>query len=83
MERALEYARKNSSLKWYDYLYYRVMERFKGVNEISIEAGDMEDLLKKNEYLDIQDFVQEAQQKDIDQARKNAEQQARNKKFRG
>ncbi|KAB3178456.1 hypothetical protein F9047_11015 [Escherichia coli] len=59
------------------------MERFKGVNEISIEAGDMEDLLKKNEYLDIQDFVQEAKQKDIDQARKNAEQAARTKKFKG
>lgn len=60
------------------------MERFKGVNEISIESGDMDDLLKKNEYLDIQDFVQEAKQKDIDQARKNAEQAARtNKRFRG
>ncbi len=59
------------------------MERFKGVNEISIESGDMDDLLKKNEYLDIQDFVQEAQQKDIDQARKNQEQAARNKKFKG
>ncbi|QQG33324.1 hypothetical protein [Pectobacterium phage PcCB7V] len=59
------------------------MERFKGVNEISIEAGDMDDLLKKNEYLDIQDFVQEAKQKDIDQARKNAEQAARMKKFKG
>lgn len=60
------------------------MERFKGVNEISIESGDMDDLLKKNEYLDIQDFVQEAKQKDIDQARKNAKQAARtNKKFRG
>ncbi|QPI18068.1 hypothetical protein POP15_020 [Pectobacterium phage POP15] len=59
------------------------MERFKGVNELSIESGDMEDLLKKNEYLDIQDFVQEAQQKDIDQARKNQEQAARNKKFKG
>lgn len=59
------------------------MERFKGVNEISIESGDMDDLLKKNEYLDIQDFVQEAQQKDIDQARKNQELAARNKKFKG
>ena len=43
----------------------------------------MEDLLKKNEYLDIQDFVQDAKQKDIDQANKNAEQAARNKKYRG
>jgi len=59
------------------------MERFRGVNELSIEAGDMEDLLKKNEYLDIQDFVQEAQQKDIEQARKNADQTAKNKKFKG
>lgn len=59
------------------------MERFKGVNEISIESGDMDDLLKKNEYLDIQDFVQDVQQKDLDQARKNQEQAARNKKFKG
>lgn len=59
------------------------MERFKGVNEISIEAGDMEDLLKKNEYLDIQDFVQEAKDRDIEQARKNSEIQARNKRMRG
>lgn len=59
------------------------MERFKGVNEISLEAGDMEDLLKKNEYLDIQDFVQEAKDRDIEQARKNAEIQARNKRLRG
>lgn len=80
----MEFTRKNSSLKWYDYLYYRVMERFKGVNEMTIEAGDMDDLLRKNEYLDIQDFVQEAQQKDIDQARKNAEIAARNNKtYRG
>lgn len=59
------------------------MERFNGVNELTIEAGDMEDLLKKNEYLDIQDFVQEAKQKDIDQARRNQEIAARNKKFKG
>lgn len=59
------------------------MERFKGVNEVSLEAGDMEDLLKKNEYLDIQDFIQEAKQKDIEQAQKNSELAARNKKFRG
>lgn len=64
MEKAVEYTRKNSSLKWYDYLYMRVMERFKGVNELSIEAGDMEDLLKKNEYLDIKDFVDAADQRD-------------------
>lgn len=57
------------------------MERFKGVNEISIESGDMEDLLKKNEYLDIQDFVQDVQQKDLDKARQ--ESAARNKKFKG
>lgn len=73
----------HSSLKWYDYLTYRVMDRFKGVSEVTIEAGDMEDLLKKNEYLDIQDFVQEAKQKDIDQARRNEEIAARNKKYRG
>ena len=59
------------------------MERFKGVNEISIESGDMEDLLKKNEYLDIQDFVEEAQTKETEQARKQAEIAARNNKYRG
>lgn len=73
----MEYARKNSSLKWYDYLYLRVMERFKGVNELSIEAGDMEDLLKKNEYLDMQDFVNEAKEKDLAHQRELDSQKAR------
>jgi len=59
------------------------MERFKGVNELSLESGDMEDLLKKNEYLDIQDFVQEAKQKDIDEANKQALAANRNRRVRG
>lgn len=84
VERALKYTQKNSSLKWYDYLRFRVLERFKGMDDESIDSGDMEDLLKKNEYLDIQDFVQEAKNKDVEQARKAQEAADRSrKKFRG
>lgn len=75
MERALEYCRKNSSLKWYDYLYFRVMEKFKGVNELSIESGDMEDLLKKNEYIDIQEYLEGVQEKEKEYERQRMEQQ--------
>lgn len=56
------------------------MERFKGVNELTIESGDMEDLLKKNEYLDMQDFVEEARAKDLEVARKRSEEEARRKR---
>lgn len=63
----MAFARKHSTLTWYDYLYYRVMERFKGVNELSIESGDMEDLLKKSEYLDIRDYIEEVQNKESEQ----------------
>lgn len=81
MERALEYCRKNSSLKWYDYLYFRVMEKFKGVNEISIESGDMEDLLKKNEYIDIQEYLEGVQEKEKEYERQRmVEQEAQLKR---
>lgn len=49
------------------------MERFKGVDDISIESGDMEDLLKKNEYLDIRDYIEETQQKEAERERKREE----------
>ncbi|WWT49278.1 hypothetical protein [Escherichia phage vB_EcoM-LTH01] len=71
----MEYCRKNSSLKWYDYLYFRVMEKFKGVNELSIESGDMEDLLKKNEYIDIQEYLEGVQEKEKEYERQRMEQQ--------
>lgn len=80
MERALEYCRKNSSLKWYDYLYFRVMEKFKGVNELSIESGDMEDLLKKNEYIDIQEYLEGVQDKEKEYERQRMEQEAQLKR---
>lgn len=70
-------------MKWYDYLYFRVMERFKGVNELSIESGDMEDLLKKNEYLDIQDYLEGAQEKEKEYERQRQEQEALLKRRRG
>lgn len=59
------------------------MERFKGVNELSIESGDMEDLLKKNEYLDIQDYLEGAQDKDREYERQRQEEEARLARKRG
>lgn len=61
------------------------MERFKGVNELSIEAGDMEDLLKKNEYLDIRDFVEDVQSKEqaIQQRQEQAAADAKRRAGRG
>lgn len=82
VEKAVEFARKHSTLSWYDYMYYRVMERFKGVNELSIEAGDMEDLLKKSEYLDIKDYIEEVRSKEDEQKAKQeqAASKARNRR---
>ncbi len=59
------------------------MERFKGVDDISIESSDMEELLKKNEYLDIRDYIQEVQQKEDERERKKAEAAAKSKRGRG
>ncbi|QUL77282.1 hypothetical protein A71_120 [Escherichia phage A7_1] len=51
------------------------MEKFKGVNELSIESGDMEDLLKKNEYIDIQEYLEGVQEKEKEYERQRMEQQ--------
>lgn len=58
------------------------MERFR-IDELSIEAMDMEDLLKKNEYLDMKDYIEEANQKEMETQRKRAQAEADAKRRRG
>lgn len=62
--RAIEYAQKNSSLSWFDYLWCRALKGFKGENFSSLESADMAYLLKLNEYLDIDDFITETSDRD-------------------
>lgn len=58
------------------------MERFKGIDDVSIESEDMEELLKKNEYLDIRDYIEETQTKEAERQRKKDEAAAKARKGR-
>lgn len=60
----MDYAKKNSTLTWFDYLWCRALKNFKGESRLSLETGDMSYLLKLNEYLDVEEFIQEAYQKE-------------------
>lgn len=64
VQRAIDYAQKNSSLTWFDYLWCRALKGFKGENFSSLESADMEYLLKLNEYLDIDDYITETSDRD-------------------
>lgn len=64
MLRAIDYARKHSSLTWFDYLWCRALSNFKGENYLSLENADMAYLLKLNEYLDVQDFISDVNDKE-------------------
>lgn len=82
VEKAVAYTQQHSSLKWYDYIFYRVLNSFKGVTEESIEAGDMADLLKKNEYLDMRDFIEAADERERKERQRIDEMNAAKKKRR-
>ena len=60
----MNYARKNSSLTWFDYLWCRALKSFKGESYSSLESADMAYLLKLNEYLDIEEFIQDVQERE-------------------
>lgn len=60
----MEYARKNSSLSWFDYLWCRALKNFKGESRQSLENADMAYLLKLNEYLDVEEFITEVERRD-------------------
>lgn len=64
--RAIEYTRKNSSLTWFDYLWCRALKGFKGESYTSLESADMAYLLKLNEYLDVEDFINEVHERDME-----------------
>lgn len=50
-------------------MYCRVLKNFKGENRLSLETGDMAYLLKLNEYLDIENYITETDQKEQDATR--------------
>lgn len=50
-------------------MYCRVLKNFKGENRLSLESGDMAYLLKLNEYLDIENYITETDQKEQDALR--------------
>lgn len=50
-------------------MYCRVLKNFKGENRLSLETGDMAYLLKLNEYLDIENYITETDQKEQDALR--------------
>ena len=64
VRRAIEYAQKNSSLTWFDYLWCRALKNFKGESYFSLENADMAYLLKLNEYLDVEEFINEVSERD-------------------
>lgn len=68
--RAVKYAKKHSTLGWFDWMYCRVLKNFKGENRESLEGGDMAYLLKLNEYLDVEEFITDTDHKDQEARRK-------------
>lgn len=62
----MDYAKKNSGLTWFDYLWCRALKSFKGENYLSLESADMAYLLKLNEFLDVEDFITDVQEKDAE-----------------
>jgi hypothetical protein len=70
--RAVKYSKEHSTLGWFDWMYCRVLKNFKGENRLSLETGDMAYLLKLNEYLDIENYITETDQKEQDATRATA-----------
>lgn len=79
----MEYARKHSSLTWFDYLWCRALKGFKGESYISLESADMSYLLKLNEYLDITEFVEEVYDREEELKAKQEAAAAKSKARRG
>lgn len=79
----MEYARKNSSLSWFDYLWCRALENFKGESYYTLEHADMDYLLMLNEYLDIKDFISDVDTKDQQNTAKHEAARAKSKGRRG
>lgn len=60
----MDYAKKNSSLTWFDYLWCRALKSFKGESFMSLESADMAYLLMLNEYLDVEEFISDVNEKE-------------------
>ena len=80
MLRAIEYTQKNSSLTWFDHLWCRALKGFKGENFQSLESADMAYLLKLNEYLDVEEFITDVHERDLDSKNKAVQAANRGKK---
>lgn len=68
----MDYAKKNSSLTWFDYLWCRALKNFKGESYMSLESADMAYLLKLNEYLDVEEFISDVNEREEESAAKAA-----------
>lgn len=69
----MEYAKKNSSLTWFDYLWCRALKSFKGESYMSLEHADMAYLLKLNEFLDVEEFVNDVHEREEESKAKAAQ----------
>lgn len=78
----MDYAKKNSSLTWFDYLWCRALKNFKGESYMSLESADMEYLLKLNEYLDIEEFITDVNEREEESNAKAAPSASRSRRGR-
>lgn len=69
----MDYAKKNSSLTWFDYLWCRALKNFKGESYMSLESADMAYLLKLNEYLDVEEFISDVNEREEESKAKAAQ----------
>ena len=81
--RVSEWAAKNSSLNWFDFLWCRVLKNFKGENFESLNLADMAYFLKLCEYLDIEEFLDTVQNREMEREQKAAAAAAKAKRRRG
>ena len=63
---ASEWARKHSSLSWFDFLWCKVLKGFRGENYESLNSADMDYFLMLCEYLDIEEFLDGVQNKEFE-----------------
>ncbi|URC22649.1 hypothetical protein KASHIRA_00550 [Serratia phage vB_SmaM-Kashira] len=65
MEKALAFTRDSSSLKWYDYLRFRLADGgIKGITLSEVDCMTTEEFLQACEYVDMKDHIIEAGDKD-------------------
>lgn len=68
--KAVKYAHKHSGLNWFDFMWCRILKNFKGENFQSMEMADMSYFLMLNEYLDMEDFINDTDQRERERIQK-------------